>query len=1643
MGRGTFEIAFYPAPMAAVEFPVSALYRPAEERNLTVQRVGGVFRHNAALKQQLFDAQLDHRAYGQALGQAVFQNPIQALFWTALSDTPAVEPLHVLLALEAEALRELRWEQLRGCYGAGDWDFLALNRRTTLSIYVAGATQQKFPPVGLGAINVLLVVASPKGAADAPPFDVSGVASAVAGGLGERVKVLARGVPGASGPPSLERILSELTRERFTILHIVAHGSYPRDVTDFCLVLEKPGGAADRIPGEVLLRELRRLSGKAPYLTFLSACESARPGLAAHDRFADQLARTLALPAVIGMADPISVDTARAVAAAFYESLQKCGRPDVALSEARAGLVRDDEVLLPVLVSQLGGLPLFDESIDTPPEDAAAVERGLARLGQELDRRAPILLGEFGRYSARPPEPGAAGWDEALAELNNWADEVVGVSFNGLCVGTDPPPYRADVCPFNGMKAFDFDRHAFFKARESLVEMLAARLEAERVVAVVGPSGSGKSSVVYAGVLPRLGLSADGFVAVAPGADPLTALDAAIGRAQSPDTLLVVDQFEELFTHHHQDAVQADFLACLNQERERRRVVITMRSEFRERLRGTWLWDLVADPGRDIAPMPADDLRRAMEEQAAAVGLRFEANLVSLVLDDVGDEPGRMPLLQHTLRELWRRRRGVWLKTSEYRALGGVHEAVARTADAFVKGLNLEDHRRVTDVFLRLTRVADETDVTNQTRRRVRIADLVPAGEGEAQTRDLFTLLTNEYLVVTAGNTAEVAHEALIRHWGTIGEWVHRHRAALLIRQAVADEARAWEHGNRQQDGLMRRGARLCEGIAVRNHSVLRLNAAETLYLDECAQAQVQEQRFRRRVRIGLLASLIATLLLGGCLVFLSWREMAEKSRAELLAQISKGLKLAWEANQLRTYSPSRLEEATLLAAEGWKRYPSVTTGRALQEAVSLLARREHTLEHSNPLRSVAFSPAGALCAMVGEDRRIKIWDISTGLLRAYELPRAGLGDAVALSDAGHIAVADGRRIQLYSPNGKGTRMVEHSGPGTVFSVDFSKSGRYVCASSHEKWGTPADLCIWDLNGDIPALRIRRTGSGDRYADKAVFSPAETHVAITIRNAVPEIWDLDAGKQGAPLHQAARAVMSVAFADDGKRVAAGEFGGVVRVWNVADGSEIIRLKCNWAAVALAFDHHGIRLAAGGGSEVRVWNVPGGEEQLYLPHGTVVNCVQFSPDDRSLVTGSQDGTLRIWRGDRGLEINRIPRELDAKSESRFLTRFTPDGRHIVAQASSSTVGVWSVGRGDIIYQVSEGTGAHAAILSLDNRYLATASPGDGGLRVWAVGKDNVEKVFENRGGGEVVFSRDARFIAASLNGYSSRGAVGTSKIWVYDIAARQEVAEITHQVTMPNWAEAKPGQPPHFPEIFVKAITFSEDGNVLASSSSDGTLKISRAVGGEKEFEVNLTAPATLMTFSDEHHLTVVCTDGKVRTLTLPSGETRDVFVYSDDSMPVALSPGGAFLATVSKKAIATIWNISTGKVALKFQSRVESARRTIGASPVQAATFSGDNRYFAVSQFHDDAGIVTIRVYDLPRGQEVTQLVLEDPAAGISFGPDGRYFVTAGFPSTVRLWRNEDLFQLARQRLSRNLTRSEWAEYTGDDEYRKMFEELP
>jgi hypothetical protein len=369
--------------------------------------------------------------------------------------------------------------------------------------------------------------------------------------------------------------------------------------------------------------------------------------------------------------------------------------------------------------------------------------------------------------------------DAALQASETLSLEVADLAFGALARGQVPPPYDAR-CPFRGLEAFRPKDRAFFFGREALVEALHARLAAYPFLAVLGPSGSGKSSAVLAGLLPALQRREPGLrVAYArPGPAPLAALEAALAAPRAPAAVgvtpaaalgegtagaaavVVVDQFEELFTLCPGEAERRVFLDRLLELADRTRVVLTMRADFwGECAPYARLRQAMQEHQELIAPMDAAELRRAIELQAERVGLRFEADLGATILRDVESEPGAMPLLQHALLELWNRRHGRWLRIAEYEAIGRIAGAVACTADAVYDALSPDEQRQVQAVFLRLTRLSEDIPTGEQrrdTRRRARLEELETDRMSPAAVRALVTRLADARLLVTGDVTGSV-----------------------------------------------------------------------------------------------------------------------------------------------------------------------------------------------------------------------------------------------------------------------------------------------------------------------------------------------------------------------------------------------------------------------------------------------------------------------------------------------------------------------------------------------------------------------------------------------------------------------------------------------------------------------------------------------------------------------------------------------------------------------------------------------------------------------------------------------------------------------------------------------------------------------
>src|SRR5262249_8601677 len=280
-----------------------------------------------------------------------------------------------------------------------------------------------------------------------------------------------------------------------------------------------------------------------------------------------------------------------ALAEEFYRRLREHGELDRALVESCAGLAERHDVNVPALYSRLSGRPLFNEVLDRPLTNAE-IDRGLTREADALPRRAPVLLPEFEKrattlratLSADATGLSKAAREDretALADANNLCEEALDLTFHALALGQDPPAYHGDRCPFRGLYPFREEDREFFFGREALVARLQERLAEDNFLAVLGPSGSGKSSLVLAGLVPALKTRESNlqYAYATPGSDPVDFLEAVLQATDRP-SLLVVDQFEELFTLCTHDDKRRDFLCRLLQLREQMRVVLTMRADF-------------------------------------------------------------------------------------------------------------------------------------------------------------------------------------------------------------------------------------------------------------------------------------------------------------------------------------------------------------------------------------------------------------------------------------------------------------------------------------------------------------------------------------------------------------------------------------------------------------------------------------------------------------------------------------------------------------------------------------------------------------------------------------------------------------------------------------------------------------------------------------------------------------------------------------------------------------------------------------------------------------------------------------------------------------------------------------------------------
>ena len=910
---------------------------------------------------------LQLKKYGEMMGKALFHEEVRDAFVEALAQLEGSQDnndcLHLLLQVEAEDLRELRWERL--C-APKNWNFLSLNQRTPFSFYIPTSIERRFPPIGLRNLRALVVVASPQGLDkyQLAHFDDRETVASVKQALGEISCDVLANVNDAVGLPTPDELMKRLTQQDkyYTLLHIVCHGKLLAN-GETALYLAGADNCVELLTGSTLIDRLKNLK-HAPHFAFLSTCESASAEAEkALGGLGQRLVRELGMPAVVAMTEKVTIKTANALATTFYQKLRDHGNVDLALVEATAGLQGRDDITVPALFSRLGGRPLFSD-VERDQLTDEEIKYGLETLQNFLPERAPVLrsnkklqehIETIRRVLGGESDAARKECKEALDEVNSISSEVLDLSFKSLALGKEPSNYDSRP-PFQGLYPFKYENHEFFCGRKELINELQKKLGESKFLPILGASGSGKSSIVMAGLIPVLQLEEPQLVMayMTPKVDPLAQLEASLSSVQNKPYILVVDQFEEIFTLCNEKNKRQAFIDKMLEISQNQQVILTMRADFwGECATHPKLRDLMEKQQKLIAPMNAAELRSAIDEQARKVGLRFEVDLVNKILDDLEGEPGAMPLLQHALLELWNRRHGRWLLSQEYRDFGGVKKAIANTADNFYKELEAEQQKLVRNIFIKLIRL-DESTVEQgnrkDTRQRVESETLLSSNNDPNVIKNLLKCLADERLVITNSNDVtkkeevEIAHEALIRHWQQLSNWLDENRESLLLQQRIKREASEWKKEGLKEDYLLLQGGRLDNSVELLENKELSPDLEN--YVKACKELCDRQDKEKEARNLTFVVNDL------------------------LKTDSAKALNMAQLAYELDRVNPRVLK--TLITG-----YHSVIENQSAYIA---------ELRHEKELINAMYSPDGEKILTCASDGIAKLWDKRGRLIDSLEI---------------------------------------------------------------------------------------------------------------------------------------------------------------------------------------------------------------------------------------------------------------------------------------------------------------------------------------------------------------------------------------------------------------------------------------------------------------------------------------------------------------------------------------------------------------------------------------------------------------------------------------------------------------------------------
>jgi len=1074
--------------------------------------------------------------------------------------------------------------------------------------------------------------------------------------------------------------------------------------------------------------------------------------------------------------------------------------------------------------------------------------------------------------------------------------------------------------PYKGLRAFGEADALDFFGREAITRQLIARLGEDRFVAVVGPSGSGKSSLVLAGLVPAIrrgalpGSTRWPIVEMTPGGHPLEELEATLLRiAVNPpaslleqlasderglcravkrvlpagdcELVLVVDQLEELFTLVADEERRAHVLTVIERAvrdpRCRLRVVVTLRADFYDRpLRYRDFAELLGNRLVSLPPLAPDELERAIAAPAASVGVALEQGLLAEIVADVLDEPGALPLLQYALTELFDRRDGQTLTRSAYGAIGGVSGALAAKAEELYAALPEVGGTTARQFFLHLVAVGEAGP---DTRRPVDLADLASLDVDQdalAHCIDAFgrsRLLSFGRDPRSGASTVEIAHEALLVEWERLREWIDAAREDLRLDRRLAVGAVEWQESARDGSVLLR-GSQLARFETWARESGLAQTELEREFLAASLRerdALVAEEEARRRRQSALerralyrLRALVAVLALAaGGAAGLSIYAFGQSDRAHREARIATARQLAAASVANLDVDP---ELSILLGRQAVEE--ATVNGSPLPDALdalhrALAAARDVLLIRTPATAALAVSPNGSRIATAGATT-VELRDARTG---KRLLSLAGLASPV--HDVAYSP--DGSRIVTGGDDGTATVWNAHTGkrlfvlpdPGTgggFLGVAFSRDGTRLATADGL-----GNIRIWQL----ARRRVVRTISAPDPVCGVAWSPDDTLVGAGQCGgynfsgaSATRAWNVRTGRLVFETTGPA-AGLAVRFAPDGRRLVTPTLTGKAEIWDVRAHRRVATLAGHTGqVVAVAYSRDGRDVATGStDGTARVWDARSGQPLLVLHgHTATVDAVEFTPDNRRLVTASADGTVRVW--DVTPEGSRDWLTLVAHPGGVLAVGFSRDGKRLLTTgACDGRAKLWNAETGALISSTPAPPDPMCPQLLTGQRApigVGATSP-DGRVAAQATDSGTVQLLDSTSGG-----------VLRTLPG----GHEGVQSI-AFDRSGKR-IATGNWDGTAIVW-EADSGRPLQTfsaDNAIVESVAFSPDGTVLATAGEDATAKLWDLRNGKLLLTLTgHTFAVTNVAFSpDGTRLATSSDDGTVRIYVLPVDQLLDV-----------------------------------------------------------------------------------------------------------------------------------------------------------------------